>query len=594
MNWSRLVIVAALCVGGCGAPTPPPIEVGALVRTQGAVAVHRDLAARARSHPRDVPTRLALAAVAEVLGRPGEAIEALVAVERFGGPFGPRWHDADRARLARLLLRRGRARLARGSTRALDDLRRARQLGAAVSAVDLRAARAALALSQLRHVDDEQRAKGRTTLASLYGAQRGLGDSRSHAANRSTMESSMRGESSWRGARSDAAPVDRAAFGVWAWQHGARREAYDQLTAWHAATTSPRDERYEASYRRAVRWWSLESTALSPDARAAVAAGDASAPEAADVDAPAVVYVDGDTPAAAYVGGDARADAAAHFARARMVAIVARILDASREVSPKHIAAAGVPELAELVEIGRAFRRSPAAAAYFSGELVARSIDASVAHATVGALFDALGDPARARTAWDAAASAEVEPGFAAGYAEACARAGDGDAALIAATHAAAAWGDPAVVWNWVARVLLDSDRVVDALTAGRAAIDLAGPEHLPEALDIATEASRRVGRVAQAEALAARRASLPSPMVRSEATAAREELIGGATPSAIDRAWLATRKDQREVDLRADLLAALPADDPRRGFLIAELVTLAGDSDHLRGLRAAFALKSR
>lgn len=548
--------------------------------------------ARVRSDPRDGSTRLALAAVAERLGRPGEALDRLVAVERAGGPWGPRWSDADRARLGRLLYRRGRARLVRGSARALDDLLRARDRGAIVSDAEIASARAAHALAALRHVDRDQRANGRAGLASLYRAlperpgaphptslyrapsERG-GAPSSDALQQPQAAGAAFGDPSWRGARSDAKPAERAAFGVWAWRHGARREAYDHLLAWRAATSPPRDADYEAYFHRAVRWWSPDTTGI--------------ANEALEADPAAI----GDPPPATPAGNDARAAAAARFAFARATSIVGRNgACCGLPSDPDVMDAAGIPELAALVAIAQAFRRSPEIAARLGRELVERSVDGSISQAALGALFDALGDPARARAAWDAAATSDADPGFIAGYAEACARAGDGDAALVAATEAAAAWGDPAVVWNNVARVLLASGRTIDALTAGRSAIDLAGSELLPDALDVVIEASQQSGRTEQAAALAAERARLVPKVARDEIAAARKELAHAPTASAVDRAWQATRNEPREVDLRVALLPGLAADDPRRGVLVTELIALAADRDHVRGLRAAFALR--
>lgn len=619
----RPPVLAMLFAAGCGVRVPPAIDTATLVAARGPRDAHRDLVLRVRATPNDVQLRLALAALAEQLGRPAEAIDNLVAVDRLGGPLGTRWHDTDRARLARLLLRRGRVRLARGSSQALADLSRAHELGAPVSPAELAEGRAAAALSALRHVDAEERAKGRAMFMSLVAEHGTYHPERASEGGRGPVAF----DPSWTGARADAAPAERGAFGRWAWQHGARREAYDQLTAWRTTTSSPRDAQYESYYQCARAWWSpplLSAPRSSPEhlipAQAVAGERSASAPGqvseirifdcAAAGDFPPVPVRSAtpivEVPSSAdphssatrvpvYVAQSPRAEASARYAYIRAIAIVAGGQEGGvPQLSREQINAAGIPQAAELVEIARAFRSAPADAARLADDLVARSVDAVLGHATVGALFDAVGDRVRARAEWQAAASASDEPAIVAGFAEACARAGDGDAALVAATSAAAASGDPAVVWHAVTQALLDGNRIIEALTAARAAIDLAGSDTIAAALDVAIEASQLAGRAAQVTALRAQRARVMTDdhgdLTREKSMAKRAPGTTGE-PEAIDRAWAATRQNPREVDLRARLLKTLAIDDPRRAVIVTELVELAADRDHLRGLHAAFAL---
>ncbi|HEY5952705.1 MAG TPA: hypothetical protein VIV40_44705, partial [Kofleriaceae bacterium] len=211
-----------------------------------------------------------------------------------------------------------------------------------------------------------------------------------------------------------------------------------------------------------------------------------------------------------------------------------------------------------------------------------------------GALFDALGDPGRARLAWQAAVELSAEPAFVRGLAETAARTGDGPAALVFATQAAAASGDPAVDWVGVASALVDAGQYVDALTAARSAIDLAGPEVLPRALDLAIAASQAVGRQAQADALLAQRARLTPRGETGDAEPRAALLAHREQPSAstVARLWVASRAHPRDVELRVALVDGLDADDPRRETVIGELVTLAGDSDATRALAAVNALR--
>jgi tetratricopeptide (TPR) repeat protein len=236
--------------------------------------------------------------------------------------------------------------------------------------------------------------------------------------------------------------------------------------------------------------------------------------------------------------------------------------------------------------IAAAYRRDPVIADRLGRDAVAGAADAAAMHAALGALFDALGDPARARTAWQAAVDASPEPELLSGLACAQARQGDGDATLVTATSAAAGSGDPAVVWTRVAQALAGSGRYVQALDAARSAIDLAGPEILAEALDVARSASHALGRDGQADALARQRALLgpgfgaTSDDDPTDAAGALDAYQRAAGPDALARLWTAARWNRRDVAIRAALLHALPADDPRRAITVGELVDLAADRD--------------
>jgi tetratricopeptide (TPR) repeat protein len=245
-----------------------------------------------------------------------------------------------------------------------------------------------------------------------------------------------------------------------------------------------------------------------------------------------------------------------------------------------------------------AYRRDPAIADRLGRDAVAGAADAAAMHANLGALFDGLGDPARARAAWQAAVDASPEPSFVGGLAEAQARQGDPDAALVHATVAAAASGDPAVVWTRIARALANVGKYVHALDAARSAIDLAGPETLAEALDVAISASRALGRDEQAARLAAQRTRTPAAHRVSsagdptDADGALRTHREGASGNTIARLWVASRWNPRNVELRAALLATTTPDDPRRGVITAELVELAGDRDPDRRRAAVAALR--
>ncbi len=538
-----LLGLIGLALGGC-VRAPEPIDIAALIARRGPIEARRDLAIRVLDNPRDVAARLALAALAEQVGRPSEAIEQLEAVQRLGGPIGTRWHDSDRARLGRLLLARGRARLARDAATADADLQRARTLGAEPMADELARADLAIALADLRHVDARVRARGRTRIG-----------------RRASTTTASSEASAWLGARGGAPPLERGRFGAWLWTIGARREAYEQLVVWHDATSPPRDEALQAAYLRAVVWWSP------------VWLGEVPPPPPEDLVGPERCWFPGadcmpvpPTPGALPPVVDLPASQSA-------LPVVATVRFAATRFS-------GAPSARALADVAVAYERDPAMAERVARDVVASATDAAVAHASLGALFDAVGDRSLARAQWQEAATLSAEPGFLRGLAEACARGGDGAAAIVFATTAAAASGDPAVVWNAVAAALLESKQNVDALAAAKRALELAGPEQLPRGLDFAIAASRALGRRTQADELALQRAKIAPRTPTPDADAFTTLTEHRERPSAdtVERLWENSRAHPRHVELRAALLASLPVTDPRRAAILFELVELTGD----------------
>ncbi|HEX3763080.1 MAG TPA: hypothetical protein VHW23_30495, partial [Kofleriaceae bacterium] len=660
MRCDRLVVLA--CLAGCGIRAPTPIDVDALLRARGPVEGRRDLVIRVTGDPRDVAAHLALATLDEQIGRPSEAIDELEAVVTLGGLAGVRWHAGDRARLARLIAARGRVRLARGAATARADLQRARQLGAEIGDDELRRARIASAIVALRHSDHEVRDAGRRLIAA----------DAAEPATPAGAVSAPADASRWLGARPGAPAEQRGRFGAWLWQQGARRAAWDELAAWHAAAAPLHDPALEDAYLTAARWW----TPLDLPGPAGTRPGDAhdGAPDAAmrcafgacaprevvgdaarerayllaplpppvrdPADAAAVVVIALHQALRGEVGWGAaiaaRVDLAAFASPPQLAAlpgfarpVIARLAGgAEGDAAPpadatpdqrlvvaagRALAGAGAAEIAGLVDgspyaaalqavvapgapftadarseaaarhagaviagasleplraIAAAFRHDPAIADRLARDAVAGATDAAAMHAALGALFDAIGDPARARAAWQAAVDASPEPPFLRGLAGAQARQGDADAALITATSAAAASGDPAVVWIAIAQSLTGAGRHAQALDAARSAIDLAGPDALAPALDAAIAASRALGRDRQAAQLAARRARIARPggglgdRDPTDADAALDAYRtersdgGAASDAAIARLWTAARWNPRHVAIRAALLA--------------------------------------
>src|SRR5262249_41293310 len=98
--------------------------------------------------------------------------------------------------------------------------------------------------------------------------------------------------------------------------------------------------------------------------------------------------------------------------------------DARAEAVARHasLVVPGAARVEQLPAIAAGFARDPAIADRLARDAVAGASDAAAMHATLGAVFDALGDPARARAAWQAAVDASREPRFLRGLAEAQAR----------------------------------------------------------------------------------------------------------------------------------------------------------------------------
>ena len=577
MQFVKLVGGVGICIWGilglasCGVRASDPIDVAALVARRGAVDARRDLEIRILAEPRDVQARLAAATLDGDLHRDGDAIDDYEAIEKLGGPLGTRWHHADQVRFAALLARRGEARVARGSGHGLYDLERAMRLGATVSAASLARAKEVAAIAKLRHVDAEVRASGRDMLVALDGS------------------------SASTGAEAKASAAQHASFGVWLWARGARREAYEQLARWH--DSGAHDAVYDPAYVNALAWWSPDAAVTALKRPAGVILAVEAAPLA--------------------TGDDPRAAAAAHYAHARLEALVgAGLYGAGGAMAP----AAELPSEANLLVVARAYRRDAVVAERLARELVGRTIDRAIGQAAIGALFDALGDPGRARTAWLGASEDSDDAAVVLGYACAAARAGDGDAALVAGATAAAASGDPAVTWIAIGHALMRGNRTIDAITAMRSALDLAGANALAEALDLAIEASRRTGRDAQADGLAVQRSQLQPPPTGHEAAgheaagheaagheaagheaagheaagheAERVELaIHGPNASVLAAAWVATRSDPDDLALRAALVTALERGDVRRQTILDELAAFAGDRDPERALTAVLGL---
>lgn len=386
-----------------------------------------------------------------------------------------------------------------------------------------------------------------------------------------TLRAMLRGDAAW--GPSFRARVDIAAIPI-AEMPPARREAFAELAgralpALERGSESPwlvtEDDRLVAAAARALRGGSYADVAdaLGPLAQSAEGArllAIASPPDGTGA-------AGGALPPPSDTTGMAP-DAAATEA---IVALV-------RARVPEGVEVRGVRAVLS------GYAQDPLVADRVGRDLVAAAVDAAPAYASLGAIFDAVGDPARARAAWQAAVDGSAEPAYLRGLAEAIAHTHDGDAALVAATGAAAWSGDPAVVWIAVADALVGAGAYQQALDAARFAIDLAGREQIAAAFEVAARASERAGRTTQAAELRARRETVapPPPAAHiddpTDGAAALAAHRAGPTAATTARLWWASRWSLRDVELRAALLEALGAADRRRAAVVAELVALAGD----------------
>ena len=652
----RAALFALVVAAGC-VRAPRPIDVDALVKAKGTVVARQDLEIRTLDDPRDIQAHLALARLADQAGRPGQALAELETVIRIGGPLGTRWHGDDKARFARLLAQRGRVRLARQDPGALSDLTRARDHGAAITDDEILSARAEVALARLRHIDAKERAAGQAELARLADAPSA--------------------DPSWLGAKEHPIPQDRGQFGVWLWQRGAKRAAFEALRDWELTTAAKGGPLHDA-YLKALRWWTPidlpppAGTDLSgPERCAFVEAACTPADAIADpratgplFDAPLrppytdpagwlVLTLQGSlrqdypwgrqvaqridlattrpseawarTAAARLMGTRGvdipDADLDALTPNQRLVVAAGRVLDGASETRIRAAlgSVAATPQGAQVLAILHpapptayrdplataleacvasrsheplpvaaildAYRASPARADRVATDAVARASDSAAAYAALGTLYEALEDPARARAAWQAAVDANPRPVYVQGLAIAAALGNDPDAAMIHATTAAAALGDPAYVWWIVARRLERVGQHVHALEAAHNAMELASVNTYSLALDVALAASRALGRDGQVADLIDRRRLAPRPVdvdrgVDDPTDAVAALAAYRRTPGTVNvaRMWIASRWNPPDAEIRAALLDAIAPDDPRRATIVSELVALAVD----------------
>jgi tetratricopeptide (TPR) repeat protein len=602
-----------LCLIAAGCARPLVASVGYLDVADGELI---DARRRVVEHPGDRGARLELARVSHRRGLAGAALEELEIAERIGGPGDSVWQSQDRGLQRELLLRRGHARVERGSAAAAADLDRARALGGRIDPEIYKRAVLAAALSELRHSDEERRRRGYLRLQDL-------------------------GASRVRGVSSRATPDERLALARWLWQAAARHAAREVLlrgarvsgpaadglwaeveTWWNLAATgrvSPPalggqgfaeaavaslrdflrgdhrdwDDRLRAE-REAHPAWTLDDVPLAArptwlrlhgEHAGLAAALDAAlaAPPALEehrllLAAEAVIALRGQVVVAAVLG-PARDSADGQRLWQRAYGEQRGDVDRA-QVAARYVAARLARPLWEraLAEVARGFFADPAVAERRAREFADVHIDRAEASAALGHLFDVLGDPARSRLHWQLAVDRDPTNTWQLALAQAMARSGDPDAAMIPLTAAAAASSEAAATFISGAQVLLESGHPALALSALKSGLSLADPRLRDRALSLAAQANHQLGRVHAAAELEAALTARGAPVRPTPNLQDLQAVVAEA--NAIAR--LAVRCQWRvfDLDCHRQLLRALPVEDPRRRRSLAQLADLAADAD--------------
>jgi Tfp pilus assembly protein PilF len=601
MSLLRAVATAAIVatLASCGVRARP-VDTTRLVAELGLDGAAEALRIRIAGNPRDIPARRALAELEDRRGRPGAVLAELSAVRDLGGPLGARLSDRERDRLAALVRERARARAARGSPDAIDDLDLARRIagGRGEDAAVRREAELHAALADLRHTDPDRRARGAERLGRdtstvdgqgatglflwEHGARRAAfelldeweragGRERAGADTAATVDAWLAARAWWRGpgGRPDLATLERAVasggspcrFAVAPGDHGCtaaaiaggparERELLARARARGWRTSDPEEAAaWVAITAAAWQRGELRSWLDELDARVDLAAlgltgdGDARLPAAVPAWARApLLRAAGRRQEADLALSRARADADDLPAHARLV------LDAATTPRP-HYGALHHSEAAVLAAavadglsgIADAYRTDPAAADRLAEDVVARDVDVAAAAPGVAELFQVLGDPARARAWWERAVEASPDDvGLRAGLVRALAAAADGEAARLHLTTVAAGSGDPARALLDGARALAAAGLTVDALAPAKQALELIAPGEEQEALQLLIELAGRLDRADQVQSFTA---ALDRVRTAPDATTLRARAAAGDA-EALARAFAADPSD--------------------------------------------------
>jgi len=606
--------VLALALGltvaaACGHARPDPQR---LLATCGPACAADELRVRIAADPRDRDLYTALAAIEDDAGRPGAALAALERAELLGRPLRSGVGGADRARLARLLVARATARVARRSPGADADVARARALGATIPATLAHDAALLAIAGDLRHSDPRRRARG---LARLRVVDPVLAGGLDPAGAPTAVEVGARwlAAAGARRAHHELLAGFEVAHGLAGFE--AMADPAAALDAWLGAArwwSGPDGRPDLATLERALVagagpcWFPAASRGRCDVIRAAgsdAAAGPAWEPalvaaweqggvRAADRDeALAWLIVAGRAEARGQLRSWARAvrdhvDLAALSADRTLPAWAAAALatldDPGAPLPPAdalpagpralldHLAARRAPAAAppawpalaarlaagdapalipDFVAIGDAFAADGAGAGRRAEQVMGEVVDVADVAARLAHLFALLGDPARARALAQRAFDADPEdPRLAFGLALAIADAGDAPAALQMMLRAAAASGDAATTFYRGARGFAAAGQSRAALTLARQAIELSAPGDEAAPAGLAIALLDELGRGPTARELAPL-VALPGAWDLSDARAAVDREVAAAAEPASRPAAIARLAALAAVD---------------------------------------------
>lgn len=437
---SRAVLVLVLA-SGCYHGTPVrAVSIG------GAAGTTERLRRAVALDPADRAARLALADDAAAHGRPSEALREYQHVVQAGTLLVAPLNGAQRTRFAGLLHHRGTLRAHVGDAGALADLHAAQRAGALVTAAELHRARLVDALWMTRHADVVLQARGLTALVAL-----------SREASTSFTLRCSNALSVALPVRSADAAVSDARFqaittihhhadwhvAAWLWAHGAQLVAGRMAVALAETMPTSCQPALSATERDVVlgaaQWWRAPGTAPL-----------------------------------AISGAPLAVDSEPSVARDAATAQVSTP-DLSPQLTPRLARVLGELTTFDVAELARIARVQPTALAQRAQTLVDQQLDAEAASRTVGMILLAwvpqVGAPAMhaARQLLERYAEPSADPQTTFVLALRFAIDNDGAAAMLWATRAAAALGDPADVLVAVALAAVDREPVA-ALSLLRAA----------------------------------------------------------------------------------------------------------------------------
>jgi tetratricopeptide (TPR) repeat protein len=444
---------------------------------------------RLQVEPTNVDAHLALARYDAAHGFPSSALHQYQTVQQASGLIGPRWNNSDVVRYRELLLQRAQIRIRNQRLGSMDDVARAKQLGARISLTDENQVKVQEFTAHVRHSDDRTRA----------AALRGL----------CTMSSAI----ALTGACATSPVAQQVQFAQWLWLSGANRASYEVLAALPisvAATAienlklSPRDRTSSSNaWLTVMQWWQGRVVPLQwQDIDACDALNVAAELFASQGSATGLLSLQkrtmleiatpsltarnvcrqelatlGQVPLVAVWTGEPQPDPATAEWRSPPPTL------------PTNTSSLGQDDLAGV--FAKRWRLSPQTVGDLANatsepgpatsetrmqQWVDRQLDGAEAAAVLAEWLYIHQQHAAAQRWWQRAVDSSPDPWYAQGLAVAAAANSDAPAAMLWAQRGAAAWGDPAAALLEVALALAAAKQHPEALTLLRQALALTSP----------------------------------------------------------------------------------------------------------------------